>query len=203
MTEVGQDAEVRRWVRELQAEVAVEENSRRLFTLYYPWVRGFFARRGFPPREAEDLAQDTFFQVFHRIAQYREESTFEGWLFAIAANVSRNELRRRGTDKRLAEEVPLTAAGDEDRPEVEIADSGPSPERRAFEKERRRALREAVGNLPAQMRRCLLLRLERELKYREIATLLKLSIETVKAHLFFARQRLKDDLGEEVAEWID
>jgi DNA-directed RNA polymerase specialized sigma24 family protein len=45
------------------------------------------------------------------------------------------------------------------------------------------------------MRRCVLLRLEQDLKYREIASVMQISIDTVKAHLFQARQLLKDKLS--------
>lgn len=199
------ESEVLVWVRDLQAGIAVEENSRRIFVRYFPWVRGFFGRRGFPPREAEDLAQDTLFQVFREISQFCERSTFEAWLFAVAANVWRNELRRRRTNKRRGEEVSLEPESREDGSggASEIADEGRSPERAIFEKERQAALWAAVGRLPPQMRKCLILRLDRELKYREIAVLLKLNIDTVKAHLFHARQRLKEELGDDFADWND
>ncbi len=50
------------------------------------------------------------------------------------------------------------------------------------------------------MRRCLLLRVDQDLKYREIAELLRISIETVKAHLFQARQLLRVRLETDFAE---
>lgn len=200
-----QEAEVLRWVRELQAGIAVEDNSRRLFERYYDWARGFFGRRGFSAQEAEDLAQDTFSQVFHEIASFREESSFEGWFFAVAANVSRNERRRRETIKRAARTVSLDAEAGDDAsdPPVEIPSREASPERTAYGRERREALRRAIDGMPPQMRRCLVLRLDRELKYREIATLLKMNLETVKAHLFSARQRLKEALGNDLGEWTN
>ena len=53
------------------------------------------------------------------------------------------------------------------------------------------------------MRQVLTFRVDRDLKYREIATVLQISIETVKAHLFQARQRLRAELGEDFGEWTD
>jgi len=204
-THQEQDAVVLGWVRELQAGSAVEENSRRIFVRYFPWVRGFFGRRGLAPQETEDLAQDTLFQVLREIGQFGERSSLDAWVFAIAANAWRNELRRRGTSKRRGQEVSLDS---EDRDQesgraLEVAGEEPTPERAVFEQQRKRALRAAVEGLPPQMRRVLLLRLDRELKYREIATLLKLNLETVKAHLFQARDRLREALGEEFGEWQD
>ena len=52
------------------------------------------------------------------------------------------------------------------------------------------AFRAALQELPDQMRRCCLLRYEKGLKYQEIAVVMKISIETVKAHLHQARKRL-------------
>lgn len=197
-----EEADVLRWVHELQTGVAVEDNSRRIFQHFHEWVRGFFGRRGFAADEAEDLAQDTFAQVFREIAAFREESSFEGWFFAIAANVSRNERRRRETIKRAARTVSLAPEeGEGPDPPVEVLSQEASPERAVYEKERREALRRAIDDMPAQMRRCLVLRLDRELKYREIATLMKMNLETVKAHLFQARQRLKEALGDDLGEW--
>ena len=64
-----------------------------------------------------------------------------------------------------------------------------------LEDERRRAMRKAIRELPAQMRRCLTLRIYHDLSYQEIATVMKLKIDTVKAHLFQARTRLKKNLS--------
>ncbi len=187
-------------VRRLQDGTATEDDSRWLFARYYRWVLGYFLRRQVPEHRAEELTQDTFLQMFREIGTFRGESTFESWLFAIAANVLRNERRRHGQEMRNAPEVPLDATP-EDAPPLEIAADQPSPERAAFEEQRRQALGRAIAELPPQMRQCFVLRRERELKYREIAALLKISIDTVKAHLFQARQRLKADLGEELGPW--
>jgi RNA polymerase sigma-70 factor (ECF subfamily) len=61
--------------------------------------------------------------------------------------------------------------------------------------EKRQALAAAVAALPEQMRDCLTLRLHHQLAYKEIAVIKKLSIETVKAHLFRARKKLEDELA--------
>jgi DNA-directed RNA polymerase specialized sigma24 family protein len=46
------------------------------------------------------------------------------------------------------------------------------------------------------MRQCLKLRLEQELEYQEIASDMRLSIDTVKTHLAQGRQRLRERLGD-------
>jgi RNA polymerase sigma factor (sigma-70 family) len=66
--------------------------------------------------------------------------------------------------------------------------------------ERSKILREAIEELPPQMRQAVYLRVEGNLKYREIAELMNVSIETVKAHLYQARQQLKRKLANYFSE---
>lgn len=200
----GDDPDLLRSVRELQAGTRVEASSRRIFERYYRWVWGFFSRRGYSPEDAEDLAQETFLQLFREITSFRGDSSFQSWLFAVAVNLHRNEQRRHKRQKRNALEVPLDAAdGLADRRRRELTAEQASPAQSAFERERQAALERAVGTLPPQMRHCLELRLGQDLKCRQIAALLKVSVDTVKAHLFQARQRLRVELGEEYGEWTD
>ena len=55
-------------------------------------------------------------------------------------------------------------------------------------------MRQAIEKLPEQMRKCMVLRIYQELAYREIATVMKIKIDTVKAHLFQGRAKLKEML---------
>lgn len=195
------DPELRQAIAELQAGTRVEAHSRRVFELYYPWVRRFFARFGYRPQDSEDLAQETFRRVFAQIGSFRNDGSFKPWLFAVASNLHRNESRRRHREKRDAPEVSLDAPADEGGPLLEPPAPEASPARVAYEKEQREALARAVGELPPQMKQVLALRIDQDLKYREIAAVLQISIETVKAHLFQARQRLRTELGEEYGLW--
>jgi RNA polymerase sigma-70 factor, ECF subfamily len=191
-------------VRELQAGTRMEANSRRIFERYYRWVRGFFSRRGYSPEDAEDLAQETFLKLFREIASFRGDDSFQSWLFAVAANLHRNEQRRRRSRKRDAPEVAFDdSVGGAAPPLRDPSGSEVSPARSTFERERQAALERAIRTLPPQMRQCLELLLGQDLKYRQIAALLKVSVETVKAHLFQARRRLRTELGEEYGRWSE
>jgi RNA polymerase sigma-70 factor (ECF subfamily) len=53
---------------------------------------------------------------------------------------------------------------------------------------------EILQQMPEQMRRCFLLRFGEEMKYREIAEVMSISIQTVKSHLHQARARLREGL---------
>lgn len=197
------DLELERAVEELQDGVRVEQNSRLLFEHYYPWVRRFFRRFGYTEQDSEDLAQETLERVLRQIGSFRRDGSFKSWLFASASNLHRNEHRRLHREKRNAPEVSIDATTDDGVRLYEPPSPEASPAREVYQREREEALSQAVNALPPQMRQVLQLRIGQDLKYREIATVLRISVETVKAHLFQARKRLGEELGEDFGEWAD
>jgi RNA polymerase sigma-70 factor (ECF subfamily) len=186
-------------INEIQAGLRVEESCEKIYKSFRPRVRSFFLRKGFSPQESDDLTQDVFLRVFKSIDTFRRESRFERWLWEIVLHIYSNEIRRRRTEKRDAPEQSLDAVAATENgmsPALAIPSPGPSPEDEVVRSERSKALHTALKGLPDQMRRCCILRYERGFKYKEIAYLMGISIETVKAHLHQARKRLMDLLGE-------
>lgn len=186
-------------IEEIQAGIRVEENCEKIYKRFRPKVRSFFLRKRFSPQESDDLTQDVFFRVFKGIASFRRESRFEKWLWEIAAHIYSNEVRRRKTEKRDAREQSLdTVMESEKRPgtTLEIPSRGLSQEEEILRNEQSAAFYAALQGLPDQMRRCCIFRYERNLKYQEIANLMGISIETVKAHLHQARKKLAALLGD-------
>jgi RNA polymerase sigma-70 factor (ECF subfamily) len=179
-----------------------DRSFRQLFDCYHRPLWRFFARRGCPPDQCDDLTQETFLRVYTSRDGFRGEARFETWLYRIAINSHRKWLRYGAAQMRAANEVPLETP-DGVRAEAEAADTGfPSgaqvnggPLEQLLADERRRTLAAAIDGLPDQMRRCVLLRLYHGLAYKEIAVVMQVSIETVKAHLFQARKRLRDELA--------
>lgn len=162
-----------------------------LFQRYYRPVVAFFQRRGFSFEESRDLAQETFLRVFKNMDSFRGESAVETWLFQIAGNLYKNTLRSRQTQKRDAQEVSLEST----EAVGELSVKGSDPLCIVLTGEEIRLLRDALNDLPPQMKLAVSLRVERDLKYREIADEMDVSIETVKAHLYQARQHLRDRLA--------
>lgn len=194
----GRSEAVAEILAELQAGAPVEGGFRRLFEIYYTPLYRFFARRGFHPDECLDLTQETFLGIYTGIGSFRREAGFETWMWKIATNAYRKRRRWWSADKRAGQEVPLEAAGELAAVPAAGYPAGtvPPPGEEAMARERSRLLREAIERLPDQMRKCLMLRVYQDLKYREIAAVLRLSTETVKAHLFQARRRLQEELGD-------
>lgn len=182
-------------IEQLQSGSSRDEAFRRLFDLYSPRLYHFFSRRGFPHQECLDLTQETFLGIYKGMGTYRRDASFETWLFKIATNAYRKRLRWGAAGKRGAEEAPLEER-DEGGPVAKVAATdAPAPGEEVLRKERSRLLRQAIDRLPEQMRKCLVLRIDQELRYKEIAVLLRLSPETVKVHLLQARRKLREELG--------
>lgn len=181
-----------------------EREFRHLFDRLFPSVVCFFQRQGFEREESRDLAQETFLRVYRGMGGFRQEARIETWLFKIARNIAHNARRHDNAARRQHEEVSLEDALEKGKPLPRAtgpaaAGSPSDPLADLLENERAGALRQAVEKLPPKMRQVLLLRVDQSLKYREIAVLLEVSIETVKAHLHQAKSSLIARLGSPLA----
>ncbi len=169
---------------------------RTIFDHYYPVVQKFFSRRAPSPEDRLDLTQETFFRVYKGLKGFRREADFGTWLFRIAFNTHLKWRDRTRSDEptgaipQVVGETDVSWEGDE---WVSVTPQ-PTPLDDSLRQERRQMLHDAIEELPGQMRRCTRLRIYQDLSYREIAAVLKLSIETVKVHLFQARKKLKAEL---------
>lgn len=184
-------------VRNVQMGIRPDESFERLYHLHYRRVLSFFRQLHFTYEESRDLTQEVFHRVSKSMATFRGDSSFRRWLLEIAGNIYRNELRRRSAEKREGLEQPIEmTANDESGPQEARLQSGElSPLDAALKREQESRYRSALKDLPTHMRYCCQLRYEQDLKYHEIATVMNISVETVKAHLYQARKRLALKLG--------
>ena len=183
-------------IEQLQTDSSRDAAFRRLFDLYSPRLYHFFSRRGFPHQDCLDLTQETFIGIYRGVGAFRRDASFETWLFKIATNAYRKRLRWGTAEKRGTPEVSLEGDQEDLGPMATLAATNvPTASEEMLSKERSHLLRQAIDKLPEQMRKCLVLRNDRELRYKEIAVLLRLSPETVKVHLAQGRKRLREELG--------
>lgn len=172
---------------------------RRLYLAYQHTALSFFVRYGFTREEGLDLVQETFVKVWLGLDGFRRDASFKTWLFQIMNNLAQNRIRGRRALKRDAPQLSLEEAT-EQQLAVAAAPRGwhgeaASPLDGVLAGERSRLLHAAMMELAPQMRRCMIMRLDQQLGYAEIAVLLGLSVGAVKAHLFQGRRQLKARLG--------
>ena len=134
-------------------------------------VLGYLARRC-PDGVADDLLQETFLQVARQPARLAAVTTPRAWLFGIARHLLARHFRER------SEADVLTSQLSQD---IVATDADP----------RLSAMREAIGQLPAELRETLELRLEQELSYEEIAVALEIPVGTVRSRIHNAIKRLR------------
>ncbi len=168
-----------------------------LFDRFYFAVLALFRRRGFTESQCEDLAQETFLKVHEGLAGYRGEAPIEHWLFRIASNTAKASFHFQSAARRKAREVSLEEATALRPADVAVAEPEEDPLRLLLSSERSQRLSAAVDRMPSRMRCCVRLRLEQDLRYREIAEILQISEQTVKVQLMRARDRLRQVLAED------
>ena len=140
---------------------------------------------------AEEITQSVFCTMAEKIVGYTESGRFESWLFRIAINRLRDEMRRRKRHARPVEEEKLIGmAGvievEPDRDDARRQDTG--------------ALREAMAQLPEADQRIVYLRHYGELSFRQIADILDQPLGTVLARQHRALKKLRDLLEGRVRE---
>jgi RNA polymerase sigma-70 factor (ECF subfamily) len=155
-----------------------------------------FAYRFIGDRDtAEDLVQETFVRVYKNIKRYREDAaSFRTWMYRIAANLCKNELRNRSTRSRILLNSAIGAQSGGDRME-EALDDSMGPDLQLEEKELQRALAQAISRLPEKLRISIILRDIEGMTYEEISRIINRPIGTVKSRINRARLMLKDKMS--------
>jgi RNA polymerase sigma-70 factor (ECF subfamily) len=138
------------------------------------------------PSDAEDAAQETFIAAVRGLAGFRGGSTFRTWLFTIAVNVCRRQLRRRKRGLALHSSLRQTQPA--------LAEASPDPEQTIIRAEVTDALRQAIAGLDEKHRLPVILRYFHELPVSEIARILGVNEGTLHSRLFNARERLRSHM---------
>ncbi|MFH1679641.1 MAG: sigma-70 family RNA polymerase sigma factor [Candidatus Eisenbacteria bacterium] len=141
--------------------------------------------------KADDVAQETFIRVHRNADRYRSIAKFSTWIYTIALNVARNELRNTKR-KRLVSLDAFGADSDSEFSTYEIPDESARPDSEAENRELRRIFEAAIQRLPERYRSVFVLRDVDDLSYEEIAEILKLPKGTVKSRINRARQRFRE-----------
>lgn len=146
--------------------------------------------------DANDLAQETFVRVFKSAKSFRPGEKFSTWLYTIAANLARNHFRWRSRHPN----VPLDAETGDSQPSLgsTLPADSPTPNESALSAERAAAVRQAVAQLPDDMREAIVLCEWEERTVAEAAAILETTPKAVESRLYRARgilrERLKDQL---------
>ena len=138
--------------------------------------------------DSEDITQETFVKTYQALSQYNPAFRFSTWLYQIALNIIRDRLKKKNLESISMDSSPYNGKTLKD----ELI-SGPenNPEHYLDNQAWKENIQRAIMALPVQYREIIVLRHLRELSYRELASILKISPDTARVRLCRAREQLK------------
>lgn len=153
---------------------------------YSPRLLNFIYRLIGDRERAEDLVQETFIRVYRHINRFDQEKKFSTWVYTIASNLAKNELRNR-TRNPLIYFQTLIKEWENDRRPLEFADKSYRPDDLFRKRYLRELVDRAVEQLPEHHKIVFILRETEGKSYEEIAEITRCSLGTVKSRLNRAR----------------
>ena len=152
---------------------------------------------------AKDICQTTFIKTYRELRRLRDHERFSPWIYRIALNLCRDEMKKKKNrhmvyiDEVMEDEPRLNSTGS-------LPDNGSdSPEDLAHRNQVSDILKKALQALPEEQRVIIIMKQYQELKFIEIADILKTPINTVKSRLYYGLRALRkiledSDTGKEV-----
>jgi RNA polymerase sigma-70 factor, ECF subfamily len=138
--------------------------------------------------EVDDLVQETWVRVLERGRSYDGRSRFEPWLFAIARNLTIDQMRRRKT---WSLDTALDSDDDEEQVPRSPASLDPSPFVLAARTEDAQRLAQSMQTLDFIYREVLVLRFQEDLSLQEVATVVGAPVSTVSSRIYRGLQTLR------------
>ncbi len=161
-------------------------------------LQNFVSRTVGDREQAEDLVQETFVRVYRHLHRFDQTRKFSTWIYTIAGNLAKNELRNRSRNPLVLFQTIMKNWDADFRP-LEWEDPKTRPDdlyRRRFLREK---VNEAVEQLPEHHRTVFVLRELHGKSYEEIAEITGCNLGTVKSRL----NRARNSFAQIIAPMID
>jgi RNA polymerase sigma-70 factor (ECF subfamily) len=187
--------EPREWALIERLHAGEMEAFAELVAEFQPLVYSLTLRIVRDAEEARDVTQETFLRIYRHFDRFRGEASLKTWVCRIAVNQALNSARwwkRRRRAETCSLDEPLTQAED-DRMSLgaTLASSAESPEETTLAHERQQQLERALGAVKKDFRIAVALRDIEGMSYEEIASILEISVGTVKSRIARGREMLR------------
>jgi RNA polymerase sigma-70 factor (ECF subfamily) len=158
-----------------------------------------FVYRTIGDRErAQDLVQETFVRVYRHLHRFDQTKKFSTWIYTIASNLAKNELRNRSRNPLVLFQT-IKKNWDADHRPLEWEDTQYKPDDLFRKRHLRQKVEEAVRQLPEHHRMVFVLRELEGKTYEEIAEITDCNLGTVKSRL----NRARNNFANIIAPMID
>ncbi len=139
--------------------------------------------------EAEDIVQETFLRLYKNKHYYKEIAKFSTWIYTIAGNLAKTELRKKKRRKLFSIHQFMQTEKDYD-----IPDESHSPETEANTVITDNLIQRAIQKLSPKFKQVILLRDVQGFSYEEISEIVGIPLGTVKSRVNRARLKLQEYL---------
>lgn len=169
-----------------------------LFERYKDRLVHFVTRKTGDADRAQDLVQEAFIRVTRHLHRFDTEKKFSTWVYTIASNLAKNELRNRSRSP-LVLFQKLTSNWDDDHRPLQFEDFRMRPDDLYRKRYLRRLVEDTVNTLPEHHQLVFRLRELEGKSYEEISDITGVNLGTVKSRLHRARnsfaQRIEPHLN--------
>jgi RNA polymerase sigma-70 factor (ECF subfamily) len=141
--------------------------------------------------DAEDAMQEALIKTYRYVGRIRDPEAFRPWLYRTVRNACLMGRRKKVGEPARLQSLDDVLPGPAGLTRPDVADPGKSPEQLADNAALRRRLRTALASLPGPYRAVVFLREMEGLSTREVAHVLEISEDNVKARLHRARLQLQ------------
>lgn len=163
----------------------------RLVQLWYKRIYNFGYKFFMDHDLAMEVSQRTFISMCKGLPSLQEASRFRPWLYKIAVNHCREEVRRRKGNRSLPFEAVWNHEAENSPTWESSRQRHDNPERQFQHRELAEILQQALAQLSDEQREVVIMKEYEGLKFREIAEILNLSENTVKSRVYYGLDGLK------------
>jgi RNA polymerase sigma-70 factor (ECF subfamily) len=171
---------------------------RRLVERYQGRIVNFLCRSIGDRERAEDLAQGVFIRVYKHLHRFDQEKKFSTWIYTIASNLAKNELRNRSRNPLVLFQA-LTNQWEDDHRPLQFEDSAYRPDDLFRKRQLQELVQRAVEDLPEHHKTVFVLREIEGKSYEEISDITATNLGTVKSRL----NRARHNFAEIIAPHLD
>ncbi|MGH7477059.1 MAG: sigma-70 family RNA polymerase sigma factor [Longimicrobiales bacterium] len=170
-----------------------------LVTRYQDRLINFVYRMIGDRDRSEDLVQETFIRVYRHMQRFDQTKKFSTWIYTIASNLAKNELRNRSRNPLVLFQAIRGTWADGDQRPLEWEDNTYRPDDLYRKRHLRQLVEQTVSELPRHHREVFLLREMEGKTYEEISEITGVNLGTVKSRL----NRARNNFAQLIAPLLD